>query len=410
CEGIAGFEADDPGEDDPTDDDPTEDDKPTDDKPTDDPEIPSDPDGVDIPSNKAEDLLDVDFSADLSALEGFKISGSAISASDFADALRGKVLTLSLVGAATEDVFAAVAQSMVPTKSLIVDVKFYVAEINGTVSVLAAADANGVLFDILTLSKSADGADLSFGADVGGDNKTLATVKTGEWHRVTVWMNVTGDKMAVYLDGACLNSAAALPVTADGPMLSSMTEMRILGVAGSAQSQTIPLSSDKIEVSLDDLSIRTTDTFANAYSSAILTPKVSVSEKENVLSWKTANGALHYTVWRAGEDGVFSVIAEGLKENSYIDAYEGDCSYKVTYSYDSLGIELDSLVPSTSVSAKKSAPEVIVDTVKKLIDLSNPGTLGILVIFGMAMVSVAAVLIVRRFVLKVDDVVPNRRK
>ena len=107
---------------------------------------------------------------------------------------------------------------------------------------------------------------------------------------------------------------------------------------------------------------------------------------------------------------MFSVIAEGLKENSYIDAYEGDCSYKVTYSYDSLGIELDSLVPSTSVSAKKSAPEVIVDTVKKLIDLSNPGTLGILVIFGMAMVSVAAVLIVRRFVLKVDDVVPNRRK
>ena len=364
--------------------------------------------GVDIPSSGAEVIVDTDFDDNLAEL-GFTLNGS-IKTDSFSDQIRGKVLGLTLTGAETEPSFAAVAQGPVATKSLVIDFELYVSDVSGSVGVLTAASENGVLFDILTLtSGSGDEAILSLGAAVGGENKTLSVLKKGEWRRITAWINVSGDKLAVYLDGSCLDSAVALPIGEDGPVVSSMTELRLLN-SGVSGSRTVPLAGETVAVNIDNFSIRSADTFANAYSSAVIAPKVSVSEKENAITWKAANGALYYTVWRAGEDGIYEIVADNLKNTSYTDSMEADCSYKVTYTFNTLGIKLDSLFTSSGVNAKKSAAEVIGDTVKALIDLSNPGTVGILALFILSMVSVVGLAIIRRYVLKVDDIQPIRKR
>ena len=93
-----------------------------------------------------------------------------------------------------------------------------------------------------------------------------------------------------------------------------------------------------------------------------------------------------------------------------MDAFDKDCSYKVTYTYGNVGVTLNALASSSSVSAKKTPVEVIVDTVSKLIDLSNPGTLGILIIAAASLAAIVILYAVRTFVLKVDPAQPNRIK
>lgn len=75
-----------------------------------------------------------------------------------------------------------------------------------------------------------------------------------------------------------------------------------------------------------------------------------------------------------------------------------------------MGVTLNALASSTGVSAKKTPVEVIVDTVAKLIDLSKPGTVGILIVSGISFAAILTVYIVRVFVFKVDPAQPNRLK
>ena len=93
-----------------------------------------------------------------------------------------------------------------------------------------------------------------------------------------------------------------------------------------------------------------------------------------------------------------------------MDSFDKDCSYKVTYTYGNVGVILNALASSSGVSAKKTPAQIVVDTIENLIDLSKPGTLGILIVTALSLVAIVAVYVVRTFVLKVDPAQPNRIK
>ena len=408
---------DDPTEDDPTEDDPTEDD-PTEDDPTDgdEEELPKPMDpvegGVTIPEASIEKLFGSDFGKPLADI-GMNAAGSGVTTVDTPDG--GKALQIS-ASTFTEDRYVSTELGAPTSLSILIDFRIFVESASNTVYLMAPEGDEGALFNILEIKSEGENVTLYTGLGVGGENKAIAYFKTSEWHRITVWITATGDKAALFLDGACLASDAALPVTDGSALISAMTAIRFIGVGKEATvtADAAPASpidaADGVSVLMDDVTVRTANVFANAFNSAVLTPKVSVSEKENKLTWKAANGALYYTVWRADESGNFAVIADNVKTTEYVDAFDKDCSYKVTYTYGNVGVTLNALASSSGVSAKKTPVEVIVDTVSKLIDLSNPGTLGILIIAAASLAAIVIVYAVRTFVLKVDPAQPNRIK
>jgi len=365
--------------------------------------------GISIPTVNSEKSFGTDFEAPLADIEGITSVGNGISAGD--SPASGKALSLT-VSDLTGAHYVSLAQSAPTSLALLIDISVYIDSAESTFYLLAPETENEVLFRILEAKSEGDTVTLYMGAGVGGENKALSSFKTGEWHRITVWITATGDKAAIYLDGACLMSDADLPANNGSTLISAMTSLRLMGYEGEqtdSGANASPIDTQTaISVFMDDVSIRNTDVFASAFNSAVLTPKVNVFDKENRLSWKAANGALYYTVWRADESGVYTVIADNLKINEYVDKYEKDCSYKVTYTYGNVGVNLTALISASGITAKKTPVEAVIDTVVKLIDLSKPGTLGILIITAFAFFAIVLVLVIRRFVLKVDPPQPNR--
>ena len=386
-------------------------DTPTD-GPTDDPEDgnnelkPMDPvdGGVNIPESTVEKLFETNFESALEEINGITANGSGFTTVSTPD--NGMALSLS-ANSFNESRYISAMLNPPAAFSIIIDLKICVNSATNTVYLIAPCEDDSVLFNTLELKSDGTTVTLYMGLGVGGETKTLATFNTAEWHRVTVWFASTGDKVALFLDGTCIVSDAALPMGESD--ISAMKSMRFIGVDPVSIASGID-TSDAVDIMMDDLTVRNVNVFANASNSAILTPKVSVSANMNTVSWKAANGAMYYTLWRSDENGTYTVIATDLTATEFVDNYDKDCSYKVTYTYGTTGVELVSLSSSTGVSAKKPAAQVIVDTVTKFIDLSNPGTLGILIVTALSLVAIVAVYVVRTFVLKVDPAQPNRIK
>lgn len=404
--------------DDPTEpptDDPTE--PPTDD-PTDDPTLPPEDDGelptpmdpveggVNIPEASTEKLFGTDFEKPLADIGALTVNGSGFNTADTSDTGKALILTASTFN---ENRFVSTELGAPTSLSILIDMSISVKSATKTVYLLAPASEDAALFHLLEVKSQGDTVTLYMGLGVGGESKAIATFKTSEWHRVTVWITATGDKAAIYLDGTCLVADAALPETDGNTLISAMSSIRFMGINSEA-TVTDTDTAEAVSVMMDSVTVRNANVFANAFNSAVLTPKVSVSEQENTLTWKAANGALFYTVWRADESGEFKIIATELKTTEFIDYYDKDCSYKVTYTYGNVGVSLSALASSTGISAKKTVADVIVDTVSKLIDLEKPGTLGILIVTGAAVLAIAIVYVTRTFVLKVDPAQPNRLK
>lgn len=335
------------------------------------PDTPSDgrPDhvegGAELPQNKADKLFESDFSGDSDV---FSITGESLTVND------GKLL-LSGGGVGCFAEWMSVGDECY-AKALIFELELTINSLDGSVSLFSLYGKNDKLADTLSVSMTADGAALELN---GEQLENIHILKLNRKYRITVWINADGDRASVYVDGKGVAFGKALQGSA-----TDVRSVRVLDAEESGESTLLCVES---------ITVSATDIFSNSYKSAVMSPKVTVSGKENEISWRAVNGVKSYTLWRSYGDGEFTVAAEGLTETVYIDYVTSDCSYKVTYVFDTLGVELEAEPMSGSVSAKKP---VTVDIVTRFIDLTDAGTVGVLIVSGVATVILLALFVIKR--------------
>ncbi len=209
------------------------------------------------------------------------------------------------------------------------------------------------------------------------DGTELCTLKEGESYRVTVWIDADCAAAAVFIDGECLMPYIDIPDFANSD---NTYEVRFCSAIGEAS------------LSADDFLYLETRAFISDYTANPLSPTASVRESENSVMWNAVRGCMYFTLWSSSSpDGNYTVLADRLEGTVYVDSgVSASKYYKVTYTFDSLGVELT--VPlSSSASAERSIASS--ETVTPFLDLGDTQTLYMFLIFVFGILAIAVLLI-----------------
>lgn len=209
------------------------------------------------------------------------------------------------------------------------------------------------------------------------DDTELCTLQSGKSCRLTVWIDADCSAAAVFIDGVCVASDIDIPsfVKTDNAYT-----VRFCSIIGEAS------------VSVDNFSYLETRAFISDYTANPLLPYVSVRSEGNSITWDNVRGCKYFTLWSCGSlDGRYTVLADNLEATAYTDSgVTSTRYYKVTYTFDTLGVELT--VPLSSAAAAERGSQTGV-SVPPFLDFGNTGSLYTFIIFIVGALAVVALLV-----------------
>lgn len=222
---------------------------------------------------------------------------------------------------------------------------------------------------------------LSDGKLMQDDGTVLCTLKNEKSYRLTVWIDAQTEAAAVFIDGECLDPYIEIPYFAK---LDNSYAVRFCSAIGEAS------------VSVDDFKYLETRAFISDYTANPLAPHAAAHTDRNSIMWNDVNGCKYFTLWSCSSpEGKYMVLADGLNSNSYTDSgVTANRYYKVTYTFDSLGVELT--IPLSGMAAAERSAGAM-DSFSPFLDFGNTATLYTFIISLVGLLAIIAVMIPHPF-------------